>query len=99
MGTKPVPVVPRHALVSYISVPSIMIRLKGYLYALQSIILLWEICFGTPVCILLSPLLKKGRQTKKAFFLLLCPFSFVGKKVPLIIFLQIKMPAEKSFEM
>ena len=35
--TKAVPVVPIHALVSYISVPSIMVRLKRYLKALQSI--------------------------------------------------------------
>ena len=36
--TKTIPVVPRLALVSYISVPSIMVRLEKYLKAPQSII-------------------------------------------------------------
>ena len=45
---KTVPVVHRHVLVSYINVPSIMVRLERYLKASQSIISLSLIFFGTP---------------------------------------------------
>ena len=43
---KTVPVVHRHVLVSYINVPSIMVRLERYLKAPQSIISLSFIFFG-----------------------------------------------------
>ena len=45
-----VPGVPRHVLVSYISEPSIIARLKEYLMVNQSIISLCSIFFGT-LCI------------------------------------------------
>ena len=51
--TKMIPLVPRLALVSYISVPSIMVRLEGYLKAPQSIISLSYTFFWDALYILL----------------------------------------------
>ena len=60
-ATKMVPVVPRHALVSYISLPSIMIRLKKCI-APQIIILRWDTFFGTLFIILIPKLLFNDSQ-------------------------------------
>ena len=48
IGHKKVPIEPRHALVSYISAPSIMVKLERYLYAPKSINLLCGMLYMVP---------------------------------------------------
>ena len=69
--TKVIPVVPRLALVSYISVPSIMVRLERYLKAPQSIISLSCTFFETP-CTFLNIQVLPEVEIKVKYFSISC---------------------------